>query len=156
MCRTPVIGLGCQSGSYLISGLCSTVSWLLLTASAYLSHRYSLRLEAHRRPSPYLGPTAVPLRLLGKTLAAANAVFIVANSFLQFTGLFDNCWCDACIPTLGKARGWVILFASDVQIAAAGKAAWVGGVSLGMVVVALVTIWIFIARGDEIFEGNDQ
>ena len=53
-------------------------------------------------------------------------------------------------------RGWVILFATDEQIAAAGKAAWLGGVSLGMVVVALVTIWIFIARGDEIFEGNHQ
>ena len=75
---------------------------------------------------------------------------------MQFTGLFDNCWCDACIPTLGKVRGWVILFANDEQIAAAGKAAWLGGVSLGMVVVALVTIWIFIARGDEVFEGNHQ
>ena len=151
-----MIGLGCQSGSYLIYGLCSTVSWLLLTASAYLSHRYSLRLEAHGRPSPYLGPIAVPLRIVGKALAAANALFVVGDSVIQFTGLFDNCWCDACIPTLGKVRGWVILFASDEQIAAAGKASWVGGVSLGMVVVALVTIWIFIARGDEIFEGNDQ
>ena len=98
----------------------------------------------------------MPLRILGKTLAAANALFIVVNSFMQFTGLFDNCWCDACIPTLGKVGGWVILFATDVEIKAAGKAAWIGGVSLGMVVVALVTIWIFIARGDEIFEGNDQ
>ena len=86
------------------------------------------------------------LRILGKTLATANALFIVANSFIQFSGLLDNCWCDASIPTLGKAGGWVILFASDVQIAAAGKAAWQRGVSLGMVVVALVTAWNFIAN----------
>ena len=115
-------------------------------ASAYFSHRYFLQLEAQERPSRYLGPSAVLLRVLGKTLAAANALFIVTNSFLQFSGLLDNCWCDASIPTLGKTGGWVILFATDVQIAAAGKAAWKRGTSLGMVVVALVTAWIFIAN----------
>ena len=125
-------------------------------ASAYLSHRYSLRLEAQQRPSRYLGPIAVPMRLFGKILAAANGLFLVVNSFIQFTGLIDNCWCDACIPTLGTTRGWVILFATEVQVAAAGKAAWFGGVSLGTAVVALITMWVFVARGDEIFEGNDQ
>lgn len=63
-------------------------------------------------------------------------------------------WCDACIPSLGKTAGWVVLFASDAQIAAASKNAWVGGVFMGILVGVLVSIWAFVARGDEIFRGG--
>ena len=124
----------------------------MLTFSAYLSHLYSLRLEApyhhslrleassNRHPSTLLAALAVLTRLFGKLLAAANAVFVVATSVIQFTGLFDNCWCDACIPSLGKKAGWVVLFASDAQITAASKSAWVGGVFMGIVVGNIVSL----------------
>lgn len=96
--RTPVVGLGCQSGSYLIYGLVSTIAWLILCQAAYLSRLHSLRLEsshiksqARLRPSSLLAASAVIMRLVGKSLAAANAVFIIATSIIQFTGLYDNC-----------------------------------------------------------------
>lgn len=156
--RTPTVGLGCQSGSYLIYGLASTVAWLALTLSACLSHLYSLRLEAahHRhRPSTLLAALAVLTRLLGQLLASANAIFVVATSVLQFTGLLDNCWCNACIPSLGEAAGWVVLFASDAQTFTASKNSWVGGLFMGIVVGGAASLWIFIARGDELF-GDDE
>ena len=94
-------------------------------------------------------------RLLGKLLASANAIFVIATSIIQFTGLFDNCWCDACIPSLGKAAGWVVLFASDEQLFKASKGAWVGGVFMAIVVGGVISLWIFIARGDEVFAGDE-
>ena len=155
---TPTVGLGCQSGSYLIYGLAATVAWLTLTFSACLSHLYSLRLENsdhRRRPSTLLAALAVLTRLLGKLLASANAIFLVATSIIQFTGLFDNCWCDACIPSLGKAAGWIVLFASDEQLFAACKSSWLGGVFMGIFAAGIISLWIFIVRGDEVFTGEE-
>ena len=108
------------------------------------------------KPRNVLGPLVVVTRLSGKLLAAANALFLITASALQFTGLFDNCWCDACIPSLGRQAGWVILFASDAQIAAASKSAWVGGVLMSAVSVAAITFYVLTSRGDEVFKRNMQ
>lgn len=155
--RTPVVGLGCQSGSYLIYGVMSTIIWITLFTSASLSHHLSLLREA-AKPPPHWGLRllTVATRLIGKSLAAANAAFMVVTSILPFTGLYDNCWCAACIPSLGRTAGWVILFASDAQIAATSKSAWVGGVTLSILSALFVTIYIFVSRGDEIFKRNMQ
>ena len=45
----------------------------------------------------------------------------------------------------------MVLFASDVQIAAASRSSWVGGVFMGIVVGGVVSVWVFVARGDELF-----
>ena len=74
---------------------------------------------------------------------------------IEFTGLLDNCWCDACIPGLGKKSGWVVLFASGAQVTAASKSAWVGGVFMGIVVGGVISLWVFVARGDEVFGGGE-
>ena len=103
-----------------------------------------------------LGPLAVTTRLAGKALAAANALFLVVTCVVQLTGLYDTCWCAACIPSLGREAGWVILFASDAQIVAVSRGAWIGGVSLSISSAALVTFFYLTSRGDEIFEKNMQ
>ena len=113
-----------------------------------LAHADTLRV-------PLPPPFAVLTRLLGKLLAAANAIFVVAISVIQFTGLLDNCWCDACIPSLGKKAGWVVLFASDAQITTASRRAGVGGVLRGIVVGGVASMWVFVARGDEAFGGGE-
>ena len=152
-----MVGLGCQSGSYLIYGVVSTIVWLTLVLSALLSNRWSLQMESPKhKPQNILGPLAVLMRLASKFLAAANALFLVATSAIQFTGLYDTCWCDACIPSLGRQAGWVILFASDAQIAAASKGAWIGGVSMSVLSAASLTFWFLTSRGDEIFKRNMQ
>jgi hypothetical protein len=132
--------------------LTSTVSWLTLVLSAYLSHRWSLLQENAQRhtttssPPPHtlLASLAVTTRLLGKILAAANAAFVVVTSAIIFTGLYDNCWCGASIPSLGKEKGWVILFASAAQIITVTKSAWVGGVLMAIVCAVVVSAWVFV------------
>ena len=152
-----MVGLGCQSGSYLIYGVASTVAWLTLVLSASLSNRWSLQMEEFKlKPHNFLGPLAVVTRLVGKSLAAANAVFLVANSAIQFTSLYDTCWCDACNPSLGRQAGWVILFATDAQIAAASRSAWIGGVAMSVLSAAFITFYFLSSRGDEIFKRNTQ
>lgn len=152
-----MVGLGCQSGSYLVYGVVSTLAWLMLVLSASVSNRWSFQLERRTNSPRYvLGSLAVITRLIGKSLAAANAIFLVATSAIQFTGLYDNCWCDACILSIVEKVGWVILFASDAQIAAASKGAWIGGVSLSIISAAMTTFCFLTSRGDEVFERNTQ
>ena len=152
-----MVGLGCQSGSYLVYGVVSTIAWLMLVLSASLSNRWSFQMERGRNPTRYiLGSIAVITRLIGKCLAAANALFLVTTSAIQFTSLYDTCFCDACIFSLGRKAGWVILFASDAQIAAASKGAWIGGVSLSILSAAITTFCFLTSRGDEIFKRNMQ
>ncbi len=57
---------------------------------------------------------------------------------------------------LGKANGWVILFASDAQIAAAAKTPWVAGICIGIFTGIGTLIWILGGRGDDVFVGNEQ
>lgn len=155
--RTPTVGLGCHSGSYLIYGLASTVAWLTLTFSATLSNRWSFQTESKgTKPHCVLGPLAVITRLAGKSLAAANAIFLVITSVFQFTGIYDTCWCNACIPSLGPEAGWVVLFASAAEIAAASKGAWIGGVLMSVLSAAFITFFFLVSRGDEIIKHDRQ
>ena len=61
--------------------------------------------KPHTTTAVASAPSSVLTRLLGKLLASANAILVVATSIIQFTGLFDNCWCDASGASLGKAAG---------------------------------------------------
>ena len=103
-----------------------------------------------------LGHLAVMTRLAGKSLAATNGLFLVTTCVAQFVGLYHTCWCDACIPSLGREAGWVILFASNAQIAEASRGAWIGGVAFSILSAILVTFCYCTSRGDEIFNNNKQ
>lgn len=47
--KSPTVGLGCDSGGYLVYGACATSSWIVLVAllSAYLSHLHCSRAEIY-------------------------------------------------------------------------------------------------------------
>jgi len=156
---TPTVGLGCDSSAYLIYGVDATVAWILLTSSAYLSHFYCKRSE-HLSPHPpnslLLVPAAVIFRVSGKTIASINACFVLITSILQFTNLYNNCWCSAAVVSLGAKNGWVILFATDAQIAAASETPWIAGVFVSIIIGAVTLGFILGSRGDEIFDENLQ
>ncbi len=57
---------------------------------------------------------------------------------------------------LGKANGWVILFATDAQIAAAAKTPWVAGIFIGIFAAIGALIWILGGREDDVFVGNER
>jgi len=155
--NTPVIGLGCESGGYLIYGLLATLVWALLVFSAYLSRRYAADLSC---PSlrknirfPFLPSILIPAtRIIGKALAWINAGWLLSISLLQFANRYNNCWCMSC---LGKS-GWVILWASNSQVAQVAWSSWVGGVILGVVTAIGAAVFFLNARGEEIFEKQRQ
>ncbi|KAF8172536.1 hypothetical protein K438DRAFT_1981387 [Mycena galopus ATCC 62051] len=115
--RTPAIGLGYRSGSYLIYGVASTIAWLLLRLEQDLERKEGVG---------FLGGVAVLSRVTAKAIAIANAMWLIASSVLEDIGTFQTCWCQTCAFQFHKS-GWTPVFkgASDLRNAANGV--WVGG-----------------------------
>lgn len=155
--QTPVVGLGCVSGAYLLYGLGATLVWIFLVFPALLSHRYGPALSdpvqaanlSHRRTLAVLIPTT---RYLGKTIAWLNAGWVLTLRVLQFAGRYQNCWCMSIM----RRAGWVILWATDEQIAQAAWGSWIGSATLTVVTVVTVTLFVLSGRGEEIFERQEQ
>lgn len=155
--QTPVVGLGCVSGAYLLYGVAATLVWALLVLSAFLSHKYgealSNRTEAaklgHRWALTVLIPTA---RYLGKSIALLNALWVLTLCVLQFAGRYQNCWC----MSIFRRAGWVILWATDEQIADAAWGSWIGSAVLAIFTVIVVTVFVLGGRGEEIFARQQQ
>lgn len=48
---TPILGLGCRSGAYLIYGIAATTSWFLMVVSSLFSHAAMLRYQRDKQKS---------------------------------------------------------------------------------------------------------
>ena len=83
---TPVVGFGCHSVSFLIYFLASLVSATLLVFSARLSKQWYRRWQtSNARISNHpLGIAAVGTRLLGKSLAFGNSLWILPYNIFDF------------------------------------------------------------------------
>ncbi|RPD54031.1 hypothetical protein L227DRAFT_596119 [Lentinus tigrinus ALCF2SS1-6] len=111
----PTVGLGCESGAFLVYGVISTVVWMLMLSSSILAH------HAHPRPhradlrdvdgATHVASTlAVILRRMGKILASLNTAWIIAANIAQFSNFFNRCWCNSCALSLGSRAfnsGWI-------------------------------------------------
>ncbi|PPR00406.1 hypothetical protein CVT26_009691 [Gymnopilus dilepis] len=148
---TPTIGLGCRSAAYLSYGVASTVVWLMLLTSSILAY-YSTIEHSHIRQgrrfrSAKAGISRVLsifLRRTGKILASLNALWIIAIGMLQFSNMFENCYCNSSVLGLGeKAYDVILLTVNDVG---SMRGAWIGGFSLSAVTVVVfvgfVTIFV--------------
>ena len=89
---------------------------------------------------PVRGLAAVT-RYLGKTLAIANALFVVAISLFEFTGGFDNCWCKSDVIGLGNS-GWVALFKTAHDLEQVASVQWGMGVVFS-VLVCVISFGVF-------------
>lgn len=76
------------------------------------------------------GTFAVVFRRLGKFIAWLNAIWIVFANVAEFANLFDNCWCNSNVLTLGPARAYVVIQPTMADFGAV-KAGWIGGVIMG-------------------------
>ncbi|KAJ7608382.1 hypothetical protein FB45DRAFT_877247 [Roridomyces roridus] len=144
--QTPVIGIGCDSGSYLIYGVAATVSWVVLVFSSLLSHAYMQRIELdpHKQASSLLAGLAVLSRLLGKAIGIANAIWLVAFNVMQQIGTYDNCWCRTNAFSL-HANGWALLFKSSAELRAITGDLWIGSF-IWSVSICVVTTAFFAYR----------
>jgi len=168
--RTPLVGLGCESGSYLLFAIISTVAWSLLVISAYLSHTYSLSAMAYELPlsstddtrqipdrnqhsrssqptteqPPVILALAIVLtRITGMVLASGNAAWLLLLSLLQFTKMYKNCWCWADVIQYGTGS-WVPIWATSDQIFQEALTSWIAGVVLCAVTVVFAALFFII------------
>ncbi|KAJ6559729.1 hypothetical protein B0H19DRAFT_1145688 [Mycena capillaripes] len=142
---TPAVGIGCRSGSYLIYGVAATLSWVILVLSHLLSHSAMQRLERNpKHKTGILGGMAVGTRLLGKTLAICNAMWLVASSVMEDIGFFQTCWCQTDAFQYHRS-GWTPVFKGQQDLRAVAQGIWIGGF-IWSVVVCLITGAFFIGR----------
>jgi hypothetical protein len=115
--------------------------WFLQVLSAALSHKWAKRRELRpqdTRPSTCfsIGAFAVYTRLAGNALAFLNAGFLATFSILQFTNLYDNCWCSASAFQQG-INSYVLIYAIPGQIFAASKTWYIVGTFMAIACVAI-------------------
>ena len=96
-----------------------------------------------------LGPLAVVTRAAGKSAALLNAFWVLIASTLQFTKLFNNCWCESDVLGLGPSFGWVVIFATDEQIADSARVAWGTGIALSLTIVGVLTLFVIFGTGND-------
>ncbi|KAK7046251.1 hypothetical protein R3P38DRAFT_3307706 [Favolaschia claudopus] len=140
--NTPMVGIGCRSGSYIIYGIAATVSWLLLVASNFYSHAVMQRLEKQpTRNVGLLGALAVITRILGNTLVVLNAGWLIASTILEEIGFFQTCWCQTDSFQLGTS-GWTPVFKASSDLRSVAGGVWIGGF-IWSAVISVFTSGIF-------------
>ena len=80
-------------------------------------------------------------RYLGRFLAWANAIFLVAVCLFDFTGGFDNCWCQSDTIGLGNSA-MVVLFQTAHDLEKVAGLVWGMGLMLS-ILVCLVSFGVF-------------
>ena len=147
-----VTGLGCRSLAALIYAVLSTTVWMMLVTSSILTHyastpQYGSEGHAIRREGEAKDEEgqallegqiirhqstvrwiSIILRRLGKLIAGLNAVWAVTACVSQFGNVFDNCFCNSSVFSLGKhAYSVITLQPLDFWII---QSAWIGSVFL--------------------------
>ncbi|KAI1172180.1 hypothetical protein F4777DRAFT_524993 [Nemania sp. FL0916] len=87
---------------------------------------------------------AVLTRILGRTLAVINAVFIILSTLWELVGFYNNCWCDSTYLSKGM-DGWILLFLKPSETAQVATAPWAGSVILSVSVAAIScgVFWLY-------------
>jgi hypothetical protein len=144
----------------LLYGLKATFVWFLLSLSAWLSHLRAIMQNPPRSQRP---PTtcfsierlAVLTRLLENMLAILNGTWVVILSFLQFTNVYNNCWCSASAFQWGT-NSWVLLFATLSELFVVVSQAWAAGTFLGLFCALVCGGFFVFAKGDDLFRMEPQ
>ncbi|KAG2143384.1 uncharacterized protein EDB93DRAFT_584706 [Suillus bovinus] len=131
---TPTVGLGCRSLGYLIYGALATIVWAMLVMSSILSH---YAFSCADRPGSSSSYTVIRLakvasnllRWGGKLVAIVNALWIIAAGMLQFTSIYDNCYCNSSVLGRGAQYAYDIVLLDGVDLNPT-KAAWFGALAL--------------------------
>ena len=141
--------------------------WLLLISSALFSHRAMLlyqeiqsksegsdcfqsRLGYHQRSSHHtiICALAVGTRILGKTLAIVNTIWIITADLFEYVGVYDTCWCQTISATKGS-KGWVVIFKSVQDLANVTVSAWSAGIVLSVMVCLIALAFFLLSCRDD-------
>ncbi|KAI9462584.1 hypothetical protein HD554DRAFT_2289157 [Boletus coccyginus] len=85
------------------------------------------------------------LRWIGKSLAIVNAIGIIANSIFQYSGVYDNCYCDASVFNWGTSYAFYVIspIQGDIDLA---RNAWIGALALALTSCAFFVGTIYLIR----------
>jgi hypothetical protein len=153
---TPTIGIGCRAFICMTYSLTSLSSCVLLIIGSHCADSWSFQHEHYqwsikvnpglsraREPEPNatLSMIAVGCRLLGKTLAILNAMFIVVGCVLEFAGVYESCFCKSSYFGL-RSRAYISFLSTNesVQIA---RPYWFGGAGAAMLTVLIICFGYF-------------
>jgi hypothetical protein len=134
------------------------VVWSFLVLSARLSHLWRVQQEQLGvKPATLfsIGALAVLTRLIGNTLAILNALWVITFSILQFTNVYNNCWCASSALQWG-ANHYILLFPQPSQIYAIASPFWIAGTFIGIASAAICVIFFMLAKGDDLFRMDAQ
>ena len=143
--NTPPKGIGCRAMTFTMYGAAATLAFLLLLLSSILAHlarRQSVR-EKRSGSKTFIGYIAMFTRWLGKFIAVMNGVGILLSCIMQFTGVYDNCFCSSTIFG-GNPNGLVWFIEEDVTGSEVYKY-WVGGIIMAFWVSGLYTFVLYVA-----------
>ena len=155
---TPTIGIGCRALICMTYSLTSLFSCLLLIAASHCSDSWSFQFERYRWKmetedypsvqkireawsSNILAVGSIGFRLLGKTLAIFNAIFIIVGCILEFVGVYESCFCKSTY--LGLRERAYISFLSTEESAQIARPYWFGGAGAAILAVLIVCFGYF-------------
>lgn len=141
--KTPTVGIGCRAFVFIIYNLFSLISCMLLIAASYFS---DIRSWKSRKNDPesttWVDIAETCLRAGGKSLALLNAAIILISCLLQFSGVYNNCYCGS--NRIGLGNDAEIVFLSGQTEADIARTTWVLGFVMALVA-CVWTIFHFIA-----------
>jgi hypothetical protein len=159
---TPTRGLGCRSLAYIVYASVSTLIWFIMMLSTFLCHIYK---NFQSSPPPYTSrshshwqykPThsssrtssraafrtlAISLRYVGNSLAIFNTTLVLLAGLFQFSGVFDNCYCDSSAIGRGTSNAFNVIYPTDVGYI---RSVWGAAVAMaiGSAVIVLIFVWL--------------
>jgi hypothetical protein len=142
--NTPPKGLGCRAMIFTFFGAAATLAFLLLLLSSILAHlaRRQSVCEKRSGSKTFIGYIVTFTRWLGKVIAVMNGVGILLSCIMQFTGVYDNCFCTSTV--FGGTPNGVVWFTEDVTGNEVYKY-WAGGIVMAFCVSSLYTFVIYVA-----------
>ena len=113
--KTPPKGIGCRAMSFVVYGAAATVAFWILLFSSVLSHLARRQSIRGRRSCPegFVGCIAMFTRWLGKSIAILNGFGLLGSSVMQFSGIYDNCFCSSTV--FGGYPNGVVRFVEDIK-----------------------------------------
>lgn len=155
---TPTIGIGCRALICMTYSLTSLCSCLFLIAASHCSDHWSFQFERYKwkvemgddvsmqdireaEPSDVLAIGSIGFRLLGKTLAILNAIFIIVGCLLEFVGVYSSCFCKSTY--LGLRERAYITFLSTQESAQIARPFWFAGAGVAIFAVLVVCFGYF-------------
>ena len=150
---TPTVGMGCRSFLSMTYSLLSLFSCLLFIAASNCADTWSAQCQRLRwdsqngtneklnsrttnnQPNFVIAVASVICRLLGKAIAALNAIFIVVGCILEFAGVYQSCYCKSSY--LGLVERAYVSFLSSEEEAAIARPFWYAGSGVAMATVVI-------------------